>query len=80
MKKHTVPNSLSMSSRMTQLRVDLYASSKTFLIAKHLAFSWYPTIVSGEQIFRKGNSESRAILAASAVFPEFGGPVMLKVI
>ncbi len=43
-------------------------------MARHLAASWNPTIVSGEQILRNGNSELRAMDAASAVFPLFGGP------
>ena len=43
-------------------------------MARHLAFSWKPTIVSGEQIFKNGNSEFCAIEAARAVFPELGGP------
>ena len=46
----------------------------TFLIARHFAASWKPTIVSGEQILRKGNSEFLAICAARAVLPLFGGP------
>lgn len=46
----------------------------TFLMAWHLAISECPIILSGEQILMKGNWESSAILAASAVFPLFGGP------
>lgn len=46
----------------------------TFLIAWHLAISEWPIILSGEQILMKGNSESSAILAASAVLPLCGGP------
>ena len=51
-----------------------HAHARTFLIARHFAASWKPTIVSGEQILRKGNSEFRAICAASAVLPLLGGP------
>lgn len=43
-------------------------------MAWHLAISECPIILSGEQILMKGNWESSAILAASAVFPLFGGP------
>ncbi len=32
-------------------------------------------MLSGEHILRKGNSESLAILAASAVLPLLGGPI-----
>ena len=46
----------------------------TFLIAWHFAASWYPTMFSGVQILRNGNSEFLAIQAASAVLPLLGGP------
>lgn len=46
----------------------------TFLMAWHLAISEWPIILSGEQIFIKGNWDSSAILAARAVFPLLGGP------
>lgn len=46
----------------------------TFLMAWHLAVSEKPIILSGEQILMKGNWESSAILAASAVLPLWGGP------
>lgn len=46
----------------------------TFLMAWHLAVSAKPIILSGEQILMKGNWESSAILAASAVLPLWGGP------
>lgn len=45
------------------------AAALTFLIAWHLEISECPIILSGEQILMKGNCESSAILAASAVFP-----------
>ncbi len=47
---------------------------QTFLMAWHLAVSAKPIILSGEQILMKGNWESSAILAASAVLPLWGGP------
>ena len=50
-------------------------STLTFLMAWHLAASWYPTNGSGEHIFKKGKSEFLAICAARAVLPLFGGPV-----
>lgn len=46
----------------------------TFLIAWHLAASWYPIIFSGLHSFTKGKSESFDILAAKAVLPLEGGP------
>lgn len=63
-----------MLSTSIQLRVERYASSNTFRICKHLAVSVKPTISSGEHTFINGKSESLANCAASAVFPEFGGP------
>ena len=45
----------------------LYASSKTFLMALHLADSVKPTMSSGEQIFTKGKPDCRADINAHNV-------------
>jgi len=47
----------------------------TCLIAWHFALSVKPIIFSGVQTRVKGNWESNAILAASAVLPLWGGPI-----
>jgi hypothetical protein len=71
----TLPKSRSIASITITLNGDLYASLKTLLISFIFAFSEYPTIFSGDTSLIKGKSLELAILAANAVFPEFGGPI-----
>jgi len=55
-------------------KLDLYASSKIFFNCWHLANSEKPSIVCAVQNFKYGNFDRRAIWAANAVLPLFGGP------
>ena len=59
-------------------RVDLCASSKIFFNCWHLANSEKPNMVCAVQNFRYGNFDSKAICAARAVLPLFGGPVITR--